>query len=146
MSHEEVGAQVNKCVGLKLGTTLNCSLQMKVLLLAGYETTSSTFRLFTRSLPEVLTRCFLLAVLSWVLLELAKHPAIQTKLREELLAFSLEPTYDQLTNNLPYLDAVVHETLRLDSPITEFIRIVRSLRFYPHLLTSFEPLRRRRTT
>ncbi|KIM70716.1 hypothetical protein SCLCIDRAFT_18765 [Scleroderma citrinum Foug A] len=119
MSHEEVVAQVNKCVGLKLGTTLNCSLQMKVLLLAGYETTST--------------------VLSWVLLELAKNPAIQTKLREELLAFSLEPTYDQLTNNLPYLDAVVHETLRLDSPITEFIRIATE----DDVITLSEPVRTR---
>ncbi|KIM65584.1 hypothetical protein SCLCIDRAFT_439847 [Scleroderma citrinum Foug A] len=85
MSHEEITAQ------------------MKILLLAGYETTST--------------------VLSWALLELARNPAIQTKLREELLAFSGEPTYDQLTNNLPYLDAVVHETLRVDSPITELTRI-----------------------
>ncbi|KIM65593.1 hypothetical protein SCLCIDRAFT_1157767 [Scleroderma citrinum Foug A] len=85
MSHEEITAQ------------------MKILLLAGYETTST--------------------VLSWALLELARNPAIQAKLREELLAFSGEPTYDQLTNNLPYLDAVVHETLRVDSPITELTRI-----------------------
>ena len=120
---------------------------MKILLLAGYETTSSTFRSFPRTLPDVLTRYFLLAVLSWALLELARNPAIQTKLREELLAFSGEPTYDQLTNNLPYLDAVVHETLRVDSPITELTRIViRSLQFHPYSLTNFQPVRRRRTT
>ncbi|KAL4079902.1 cytochrome P450 [Scleroderma yunnanense] len=77
--------------------------QMKILLLAGYETTST--------------------VLSWALLELARNPDIQTKLRTELQAFSGEPNYDQLNNNLPYLDAVVHETLRLRSPVNELVRV-----------------------
>ncbi|KAI6154180.1 cytochrome P450 [Pisolithus tinctorius] len=36
---------------------------------------------------------------------------------EEILA-----QYDQLTNNLPYLDAVVHETLRFHPPLDEFVR------------------------
>ncbi|KIJ59411.1 hypothetical protein HYDPIDRAFT_162418 [Hydnomerulius pinastri MD-312] len=77
--------------------------QMKVLLLAGYETTSIS--------------------LTWALIELAKSPDMQTKLREELLAFGSDPTYDQLSSNLPYLDAVVHETLRLHPPVPEFTRV-----------------------
>lgn len=77
--------------------------------------------------------CLLPAVLSWILLELARNPVIQATLREELLAFSGEPTYDQFTNNLPYLDAVVHETLRLHTPVTEIIRIVRFLLDHLHL-------------
>ncbi|KAI6012723.1 cytochrome P450 [Pisolithus orientalis] len=76
--------------------------QMKLLIVAGYETTSVS--------------------MTWALLELARNPDIQTKLRTELLAFGSDPTYDQLTNNLPYLDAVVHETLRLHPPLGEFLR------------------------
>ncbi|KAG2066346.1 cytochrome P450 [Suillus decipiens] len=77
--------------------------QMKVLLLAGYETTSIS--------------------LTWALIELSRHPDVQTTLREELLAFGSDPTYDQLKINLPYLDAVVHEILRLHPPLDEFTRL-----------------------
>ncbi|KAG2066347.1 cytochrome P450 [Suillus decipiens] len=77
--------------------------QMKVLLLAGYETTSIS--------------------LTWALIELSQHPDVQTSLREELLAFGPDPTYDQLKANLPYLDAVVHEILRLHPPLGEFTRL-----------------------
>ncbi|KAG2125601.1 cytochrome P450 [Suillus cothurnatus] len=77
--------------------------QMKVLLLAGYETTSIS--------------------LTWTLIELSQHPDVQTRLREELLAFGSDPTYDQFKANLPYLDAVVHEILRLHPPVGEFTRI-----------------------
>ncbi|KAI6030990.1 cytochrome P450 [Pisolithus marmoratus] len=76
--------------------------QMKLLITAGYETISVS--------------------MTWALLELARNPDIQTKLRAELLAFGSDPTYDQLNNNLPYLDAVIHETLRLHPPVQEFLR------------------------
>ncbi|KAG1882721.1 cytochrome P450 [Suillus subluteus] len=78
--------------------------QMKVLLFAGYETTSSEF-------------------IFWALIELSRHPDVQTRLREELLVFGVDPTYDQLKANLPYLDAVVHEILRLHPPLGEFTRL-----------------------
>ncbi|KAF8548514.1 cytochrome P450 [Imleria badia] len=78
--------------------------QMKVLLLAGYETTAIT--------------------LTWALLELLRNPDMQTKLRDELLEHGADPTYDQLSNGLPYLDAVVHEILRAHSPVVEFTRVV----------------------
>ncbi|TFY68884.1 hypothetical protein EVJ58_g742 [Rhodofomes roseus] len=78
--------------------------QMKVLILAGYETTSIS--------------------LTWCLLELCKKPEIQQKLRDELSQFSgNDPTWDQFTNGLPYLDAVVHETLRLHPPLGETTRV-----------------------
>ncbi|KAG1818513.1 cytochrome P450 [Suillus subaureus] len=77
--------------------------QMKVLLVAGYETISIS--------------------LTWALIELSRHPDVQTSLREELLAFGADPTYDQLKASLPYLDAVVHEILRLHPPVGEFIRL-----------------------
>ncbi|KAG1882732.1 cytochrome P450 [Suillus subluteus] len=77
--------------------------QMKVLLVAGYETTSIS--------------------LTWALIELSRHSDVQTSLREELFAFGADPTYDQLKANLPYLDAVVHEILRLHPPVGEFTRL-----------------------
>ncbi|KZT67044.1 cytochrome P450 [Daedalea quercina L-15889] len=78
--------------------------QMKVLILAGYETTSIS--------------------LTWCLLELCKKLEIQEKLRKELLEFSgSDPTWDQFTYGLPYLDAVVHETLRLHPPLGETTRV-----------------------
>ncbi|KAG2099809.1 cytochrome P450 [Suillus discolor] len=77
--------------------------QMKVLLFAGYETTSIS--------------------LTWALIELSRHPDVQTRLREELLVFGPDPTYDQLKANLPYLDAIVHEILRLHPPVPEFARL-----------------------
>ncbi|KAG8218158.1 cytochrome P450 [Butyriboletus roseoflavus] len=76
---------------------------MKVLLLAGYETTSIS--------------------LTWALIELSRNPDIQTKLRNELVEHSSDPTYDQLSNGLPYLDAVVHEIFRMHAPVRESIRI-----------------------
>ncbi|KAG9309786.1 cytochrome P450 [Chiua virens] len=76
--------------------------QMKVLILAGYETTSIS--------------------LTWALIELSRNPDIQTKLRNELLDHGSDPTYDQLTNSLPCLDAVVHEVFRLHAPVREIIR------------------------
>lgn len=77
--------------------------QMKSILIAGYESTSIT--------------------MTWALLELARNPDIQSKLRQELLAFSEEPTYDQQQHSLPYLDAVLHETLRVHPAVTDLTRV-----------------------
>ncbi|KAH8823550.1 cytochrome P450 [Flagelloscypha sp. PMI_526] len=79
--------------------------QISLLLLAGYETTSIS--------------------LTWALIELSRNPAIQTQLRDELQLFAADPTYDQLasTTALPFLDAVVHETLRLHPALPESERI-----------------------
>ncbi|KAI5985861.1 cytochrome P450 [Pisolithus albus] len=75
---------------------------MRVLLIASYETTAIT--------------------MTWALFELARHPDIQTKLREEVLSFGGEPSYDQLTTGFPYLDAVVQETLRFRPAAQERVR------------------------
>lgn len=48
--------------------------------------------------------------LSFTMWELARHPDVQQKLREEIVAFSGEPTYDDYQTRLPYLDAVARET------------------------------------
>ncbi|KAG1781413.1 cytochrome P450 [Suillus placidus] len=74
--------------------------QAKVLLLAGFETTAG----------------------NWALVELAQNPGMQTKLRDECLEFGPTPSYDDLTNKLPYLDAVVNEVLRLHAPLKEIPR------------------------
>ncbi|EIW82167.1 cytochrome P450 [Coniophora puteana RWD-64-598 SS2] len=78
--------------------------EMKVLLSAGFETSSTT--------------------LTWTLAELSKNPTAQEKLREELLGqfANTDPTYDDLNGGLPYLDAVVHEVLRLHPPVAELQR------------------------
>ncbi|KAJ6579630.1 cytochrome P450 [Mycena vulgaris] len=77
--------------------------QMNVLLLAGYETTSIS--------------------LTWALIELAKTPERQAKLREELAQFgATDPTWDQLVSGLPYLDSVVLEILRLHPPVEQTTR------------------------
>jgi len=60
---------------------------------------------------------------TWSLMSLAQHPDVQSKLREELLQISTgTPTMDDLTS-LPYLDAVVRETLRLNTPVTVVSKI-----------------------
>ncbi|KAG5725376.1 hypothetical protein E4T56_gene6739 [Termitomyces sp. T112] len=45
--------------------------------------------------------------------ELSRHPEKQARLREELLIVNGQPTYKDLYERLPYLDAVLKETLRL---------------------------------
>ncbi|EIW82626.1 cytochrome P450 [Coniophora puteana RWD-64-598 SS2] len=78
--------------------------QIKLLLVAGYETTSIS--------------------LSWALAELSQNKGVQDRLREELSQFTIrDPTYEQLTNGLPYLDAVILETLRLHGPVPETARM-----------------------
>ncbi|KAF9466901.1 cytochrome P450 [Collybia nuda] len=80
-------------------------LAQNVLLLAGYETTSIS--------------------LTWALIELSRDPVQQEKLRKELQACGdQDPTWDQLMGtDFPYLDAVVHETLRLHPPLAETTRV-----------------------
>ena len=64
-------------------------------------------------------------MLQWALIELSRNQEIQTKLREELAQFGAgDPTLDQLTNSLPYRDAIVHETLRTHAPVGEISRVV----------------------
>ncbi|KAM6495417.1 Cytochrome P450 [Amanita muscaria] len=62
----------------------------------------------------------------WALVELARHPEKQDKLRRELLQFSgSNPTWDHVVTGTacPYLDAVVQESLRLHPPIESLDRI-----------------------
>ncbi|SJL01048.1 uncharacterized protein ARMOST_04364 [Armillaria ostoyae] len=79
-------------------------IAQKMFLVAGYETTSIS--------------------LTWALIELCKDIDIQNKLRTELVQFgNTDPTWEQLNSSLPYLDAVVHETLRMHPPVFESVRV-----------------------
>jgi len=76
--------------------------QVPTFLVAGHETTSNGT--------------------TWALYALSLRPDIQSKLREELYTVSTDnPSMDEL-NALPYLDAVVRETLRIHSPVPGTIR------------------------
>ena len=72
---------------------------------AGYETTSTA--------------------ISYALYELARNPAVQSKLQAEVDAFGRErqPSFDDLSS-FPYAEAVFHEGLRLHPPVTPFIALV----------------------
>ncbi|KAG6374890.1 cytochrome P450 [Boletus reticuloceps] len=76
--------------------------QVPTFLVAGHETTSTA--------------------ITWALYAMTKAPEIQVKLREELLSVDTEtPSMDELMA-LPYLDAVVRETLRVHSPVPSTLR------------------------
>ncbi|KAF8960371.1 cytochrome P450 [Flammula alnicola] len=60
---------------------------------------------------------------TWALFALTQNLEAQTKLRNELLAVGTDnPTMDEL-NALPYLDAVVRETLRVHAPVPATTRV-----------------------
>jgi Cytochrome P450 len=63
--------------------------------------------------------------LTWALIELAMNPDKQDRLRAELDSLGgKDPTYEQLQNELLYLDAVFRETLRIHAPVAMKIRVV----------------------
>nr|BAK09392.1 cytochrome P450 [Postia placenta] len=67
--------------------------QISTFVVSGHETTTQT--------------------LGFTVFELARHPVVQERLRTELAELGHEPTYDDFQARLPYLDAVLKETLRL---------------------------------
>ncbi|KAF5370377.1 hypothetical protein D9758_006897 [Tetrapyrgos nigripes] len=72
-------------------------------LMAGHETTGQT--------------------LAYTLWMLGKRPDIQEKLRKEALEFPGEPSYDEISNKLPYLDAVTKEALRMFTALPYMERV-----------------------
>ncbi|EIN04552.1 cytochrome P450 [Punctularia strigosozonata HHB-11173 SS5] len=60
---------------------------------------------------------------TWALFALTQNQDVQRKLREELLSVPIDtPTMDEL-NALPYLDAVIRETLRVHAPVSATTRV-----------------------
>ena len=69
--------------------------------------------------PEILS---LSVTMTWALYALSQNKDAQTKLREEISTISTDnPTMDDL-NGLPFMDAVVRETLRLHPAVAAIIR------------------------
>ncbi|KZO93792.1 cytochrome P450 [Calocera viscosa TUFC12733] len=84
--------------------------QMNTLILAAYLTTSHA--------------------LTWCFHELSSHPTVQTKLRAELQRFP-NPTALQIENEMPYLDVIVKECLRLHPTIPVVRRVAMADAFIP---------------
>ncbi|XP_063539939.1 probable cytochrome P450 6a17 [Cydia strobilella] len=85
-------------------TDMVISANAFIIFLGGFETTSAT--------------------LAFLLLELAAHPDVQEKLRQEILQVvgEREMTYDML-QELTYMDMVIQETLRLYPPFPNIQRM-----------------------
>ncbi|KAJ2912253.1 hypothetical protein MD484_g8164, partial [Candolleomyces efflorescens] len=79
------------------------------------------YRSFYRPFPLTTT----VPLTQWALIELCKHQDKQQTLRKELEAGGGDPTWDQLNSqtHLPYLNAVVQETLRLHPPLAGISRV-----------------------
>ncbi len=61
--------------------------------------------------------------MTWTLYALSQAHEVQCKLREELLSITTaSPTMDELAA-LPYLDAVVRESLRMYPPVATTLRM-----------------------
>ncbi|KAF8937981.1 cytochrome P450 [Dissophora ornata] len=90
----------------KGGSDLQIQYDVFTAIFAGHETTS--------------------AALSWTFYQLACHPEIQSRLREETRQLYNDtngnPTYDEL-NSLSYLNAVIRESLRIWSPVPLNLRV-----------------------
>ncbi|KAI6102923.1 hypothetical protein F5141DRAFT_1065509 [Pisolithus sp. B1] len=61
-----------------------------------------------------------------IVAEVQKEGDIQSKLLHELLAFGSDPICDQLQGSLllPYFGVVVHKSLHIHPPMTDFIHII----------------------
>ena len=87
----------------KYFTWTNIISEVPTFLVAGHETTSTAT--------------------TWALFALTQSPEVQDKLRKQLLTVGTDnPTMDEL-NALPYLDAVVRETLRVHAPVPSTMRV-----------------------
>ncbi|KIJ45086.1 hypothetical protein M422DRAFT_29936 [Sphaerobolus stellatus SS14] len=79
--------------------------QLRTLVQAGYETVGCT--------------------MAWLIYEIARHPMVQSRIREEVTATPNEPTFEDLhgAEHMPFLDATIKETLRLHPPVLELTHV-----------------------
>ncbi|KAF8584689.1 cytochrome P450 [Ramaria rubella] len=77
--------------------------QISTFMAAGHETTSSA--------------------LAWTLYELSRNLACQARLREEISEIPTATLSAETLSALPYLDMVVRESLRLNSPVSQTMRM-----------------------
>ncbi|KAF7359942.1 Cytochrome P450 [Mycena venus] len=91
------GNQMKSLSELELISTINTTI------LAGYETTAVT--------------------LAWALYELSNNLACQSKLRAEIAVFQDDPTFEQMQHEMPYLEGVVREVVRLRPAFNDFARV-----------------------
>jgi hypothetical protein len=82
--------------------------------------------LFVSIFPARTEGCALSMGLAWCLYALATHHPVQDKLRLEVQAVQEETLSVEELSSLPYLDAVVRETLRLHSPVSGTGRVVKA--------------------
>lgn len=62
--------------------------------------------------------------LAWALYELSNNLACQSQLRAEIEAFQEDPTFEQMQHEMPYLEGVVREVVRLRPAFNDFARVV----------------------
>ena len=100
-------------------------VEVPTFLVAGHETTRFVCPyIYQRSEPSLIRpRRLHSTAVTWILFFLSTNPGVQAKLRRELASVSTAlPGMDEL-QALPYLDAVVRETLRVYSPVPSVIRV-----------------------
>lgn len=85
-------------------TSEEIAAQLRTLVQAGYETVGSE--------------------MAWILYEIARCSDIQEMLRKEISAIP-EPTYEDIVQEMPLLDAVVKESLRLHPPVMELTHVAK---------------------
>lgn len=102
MSDEDVLSRKNDSFLNAPINLITCS-EIPTFLVAGHETTSTAT--------------------TWALYALTQSPEIQVELRHKLLSIPTDnPSMDEL-NDIPYLDAVVREALRLYAPVPATLRV-----------------------
>ena len=108
---------LNRCIYLTL------LIEIPTFIIAGHETT----RYANTSVPHMYEVEYVLNLghsiaMTWALYALTQDKQAQTKLRQEVSDVSTDnPTMDDL-NGLPYLDAIVRETMRCYSPLSVVAR------------------------
>ena len=73
------------------------------------------------------------SALSWVFWELTQHADVADRVVEEIdrVLQGEKPTYDEVTNKMPYMQAVIKEAMRLHPPVPEDIKFAVKEDFLP---------------